>query len=348
MGPVWRRPLCALPAHPSPASVSSQALRAAGCVRSAAGCGCALRRLTAQPGLWRAALREAAWVTAAALLSTSAAFVASGRGERLLSVHAEGAFFMGCAVFLVAAMMQLGLHLLARGTQPTRLKQRCMRLTAGASPRCRQFCTPSACVWCCEPPPLLILRRCGARWSTVWMTPLRRCAAATRVMPCGLMSDCASPSASPQHLAYCDLCFVAEKDCQRRDAVFADDTGASWSALVKAAFIPVDAVTSAAAALVSSAGGREGEPPNAARELGCVVTRCHDERCCADTWLLTSPGRSCSWRRGAYARWRHSASRQSRTTALGWRRPRRRPWATFSRACCRCTQARTLFCAVSG
>jgi len=40
-------------------------------------------------------------------------------------------------------------------------------------------------------------------------------------------------------LAHEDLCFLAERDSVRRQAVFADKTGASWSELTRAALKPV-------------------------------------------------------------------------------------------------------------
>jgi hypothetical protein len=56
-----------------------------------------------------------------------------------------------------------------------------------------------------------------------------------------------------QHLAFEDLCFAAEKGGYRRDAVFADDTGASWTALLTAALKPVVAAQAAAKVLGNAA-----------------------------------------------------------------------------------------------
>ena len=77
-----------------------------------------------------------------------------------------------------------------------------------------------------------------------------------------------------QHLAYEDLCFLAEKDSARLAAVFDDQTGACWTALVKAALKPVDAVAAAAATLGGGAATQDMRSASAARELRCV------RRCC--------------------------------------------------------------------
>ena len=67
------------------------------------------------------------------------------------------------------------------------------------------------------------------------------------------------------------MCFVAERDSARRDAVFDDEKGLSWSAFLAAALKPVDAALSAAKTL-ASAGGLEmvSASSSAARELRCV------------------------------------------------------------------------------
>lgn len=72
-----------------------------------------------------------------------------------------------------------------------------------------------------------------------------------------------------QHLAYEDMCFVAEKDGERRDAVFDDEKGLSWSAFLAAALKPVDAVISASKTM-STAGVQQHDAACAARELRCV------------------------------------------------------------------------------
>jgi hypothetical protein len=58
------------------------------------------------------------------------------------------------------------------------------------------------------------------------------------------------------HLAFEDLCFVAEKDAARRHAVFADKTGASWSELCKAALRPVGEAVSVIAEVLQSESAR--------------------------------------------------------------------------------------------
>lgn len=86
-----------------------------------------------------------------------------------------------------------------------------------------------------------------------------------------LCSACAHAASFAQHLAYEDMCFVAERDSARRDAVFDDEKGLSWSAFLAAALKPVDAALSAAKTL-ASAGGLEmvSASSSAARELRCV------------------------------------------------------------------------------
>ena len=48
-----------------------------------------------------------------------------------------------------------------------------------------------------------------------------------------------------RHLAYEDLCFVAEKDASRRGSVFEDQSGTSWTELAKAAVAPLDEIVAA-------------------------------------------------------------------------------------------------------
>ena len=48
-----------------------------------------------------------------------------------------------------------------------------------------------------------------------------------------------------RHLAFEDLCFVAEKDAARRSSVFEDQPGTSWTELVKAAVAPLDEIVTA-------------------------------------------------------------------------------------------------------
>ncbi len=66
--------------------------------------------------------------------------------------------------------------------------------------------------------------------------------ARSRIAPCVCACyDADRARANLQHLAYEDLCFVAEKDMARRNCVFADQTGASWSELASAALKPIGA-----------------------------------------------------------------------------------------------------------
>ena len=78
---------------------------------------------------------------------------------------------------------------------------------------------------------------------------------------------------------------MAEKDRFRRNSIFADDTGASWAALVKAALLPVDATLGASLALAAAPAGYLRD--DAALELRCGVLFCrawravlyYSERC---------------------------------------------------------------------
>jgi hypothetical protein len=72
-----------------------------------------------------------------------------------------------------------------------------------------------------------------------------------------------------QHLAYEDMCFVGEKDGERRDAVFGDEKGLSWSVFLAAALKPVEAAINASKTL-SSDGVQQHDAARAARELRCV------------------------------------------------------------------------------
>jgi hypothetical protein len=87
-----------------------------------------------------------------------------------------------------------------------------------------------------------------------------------------------------QHLAFEDLCFAAEKGGYRRDAVFADDTGASWTALLTAALKPVDAAQAAAKVLGNAASTQKAligavrelrRDAHAAHANGFVGARCN-------------------------------------------------------------------------
>ena len=72
-----------------------------------------------------------------------------------------------------------------------------------------------------------------------------------------------------QHLAYEDMCFVAEKDGERRDVVFDDEKGLSWSAFLAAALKPVE-VAICASKILSTADVQQHDAACAARELRYV------------------------------------------------------------------------------
>lgn len=95
-----------------------------------------------------------------------------------------------------------------------------------------------------------------------------------RFVRSGPLSASHSRGPDVQHLAYEDLCFVAEKDGERRDAVFNDEKGLSWSAFLAAALKPVDAALSAAKTLAATGGGQQ-DVASAARELWCVLGARH-------------------------------------------------------------------------
>jgi hypothetical protein len=65
------------------------------------------------------------------------------------------------------------------------------------------------------------------------------------------------------------MCFVAEKDGERRDAVFEEEKGLSWSAFLAAALKSVEAAITASKTL-SSGGVQQHDAACAARELRYV------------------------------------------------------------------------------
>jgi hypothetical protein len=159
------------------------------------------------------------------------------------------------------------------------------------------------------------------------------------------------------------MCFVAEKDAHRRNAVFDDvDTkNGAWTDLVNAALKPVNAAIEAAKKSTSAADGKT--RARAARELRCARARAraHALDCCAHslrqrrlTWRPISDvafrlgyaARNSSSPFGAYARLRRLVLRRHRATASGWRRSGRQPWEKCCHACLLCTVVRGLSCSM--
>ena len=89
-------------------------------------------------------------------------------------------------------------------------------------------------------------------------------AALTQPLRAALSARYAREDQFALHLAYEDLCFLAEKDAARRHAVFADKTGASWSELCRAALRPVGDAVSVIAEVLQSESAR-GNPKQRSR-----------------------------------------------------------------------------------
>ena len=142
-----------------------------------------------------------------------------------------------------------------------------------------------------------------------------------------------------QHMAYEDLCFLAERDAARRHAVFADRTGASWSELVKAALKPIGAKTHSRDA--SAAASRQAHAqPKPWRFLKAPVSQGHGtlQLCSSGEPYTVRVLSHCTHRSaegtsnscvGACARLALSAAHRGSRTATAGRRCGSPWWATW-------------------
>ena len=163
---------------------------------------------------------EALFLAGVALACVLLYLLVAGRSQ-LLMLRLGGLLWLAAALFIVAASMQFCRHLLA------------------------VIHTERFRFW-----PLVHSVELGAE-----VLPLRRALqiqtiddAFSKVRESILLVSSASGfsfCSCAQHLAYEDMCFVAEKDATRRSAVFDDQSGGSWADLSKAALAPVDEIVAA-------------------------------------------------------------------------------------------------------